>query len=73
MTQTAYNHILQEIKTMSLLEQLRILEQTAALVRNTVNQSTERRSIMELKGKGKEIWQNIDVQKYLDEERSSWT
>ena len=29
-------------------------------------------SILELKGLGKEIWQDIDVDEYLNRERSSW-
>jgi hypothetical protein len=29
-------------------------------------------SIMELKGLGKEIWQGIDVDEYIREERRSW-
>lgn len=29
-------------------------------------------SIMELKGLGKELWQGIDVDQYLEEERNSW-
>lgn len=29
-------------------------------------------SIMELKGLGKELWQDVDVKKYIEEERSSW-
>lgn len=73
MTQTAYNHVIQEIKTMALSEQLRLLEQIAALARNAVSKNVEYRSIMELKGKGKEIWKDVDVQQYLDNERSSWT
>jgi hypothetical protein len=30
------------------------------------------RSILELKGLGKEIWEGIDAQTYLDQERRSW-
>ena len=29
-------------------------------------------SILELQGLGKEIWQGIDAQEYVDRERSSW-
>jgi hypothetical protein len=32
----------------------------------------KRHSILELKGLGKEIWQSIDVDEYLREERRSW-
>ncbi|ELS04205.1 hypothetical protein Xen7305DRAFT_00039330 [Xenococcus sp. PCC 7305] len=27
---------------------------------------------MELEGLGKDIWQGIDAQEYVDQERSSW-
>jgi len=29
-------------------------------------------SIMELRGLGKEIWEGIDAQEYIDSERASW-
>jgi hypothetical protein len=29
-------------------------------------------TILELKGMGKEIWENIDVDEYIREERRSW-
>ena len=29
-------------------------------------------SILELEGLGKEIWQNMDAQEYVERERSSW-
>jgi hypothetical protein len=29
-------------------------------------------SILELRGLGKETWEGIDAQKYLDNERASW-
>jgi len=31
-----------------------------------------RRSILELKGLGKEIWKDIDIREYIDQERASW-
>ena len=31
-----------------------------------------RRSILELEGLGKEIWQGIDAKEYVDRERASW-
>ena len=34
--------------------------------------NTERSSILDLKGVGKEIWQEIDAQGYVNNERSSW-
>ena len=60
-----------QIKTLNLIEQLRLLEEMAVMIRKkAVDNRT--RSILELKGKGKDIWKGLDVQKYLNEERSSW-
>jgi hypothetical protein len=37
-----------------------------------IKRSVERRQLSELKGLGKELWQKVDVEKYLNEERDSW-
>ena len=71
MPETNYNRVVSEIKMLNLSDQLRLLEQMAAIIRQKA--STDRtRSILELKGKGKDIWKDLDVKTYLDEERSSW-
>ena len=70
MPEANYNHVVSEIKRLNLSDQLRLLEQMAAIIRQKTTGST--RSILELKGKGKDIWKGLDVKKYLDEERSSW-
>jgi DNA-binding HxlR family transcriptional regulator len=71
MPEVSYSHLISEIKTLKLSDQLRLLEEMAILIRKKASQSRPR-SILELKGKGKDIWQGLDVQKYIDEERSSW-
>ena len=30
------------------------------------------RSILELEGPGKELWEKVDVEKYIEKERASW-
>jgi hypothetical protein len=63
-----------------LLEELRadLLEQTTTLLQRIEGQQPyavadqEYHSIMELKGLGKELWQGINVEKYIEEDRSSW-
>ena len=39
---------------------------------STISQESGRRSILELDGLGQEIWQGIDAQMYINEERDSW-
>jgi len=73
MQQPNYDHLMKKIKALPLSEQLLILEQTAALVRSRTSEQSQTRSILELKGKGKDIWKQVDVSQYLEEERASWT
>jgi hypothetical protein len=37
-----------------------------------VNAGEQDASILELQGLGKDIWQGIDAQEYVDRERASW-
>lgn len=71
MPEANYNKVLSEIKTLNLSDQLRLLEETATLIRKKTSE-IKPRSILELKGKGKDIWKGVNVKAYIDEERSSW-
>jgi hypothetical protein len=71
MSTADYNQVISEIKNLDLSDQLRLLEEMATLIRKTTIRPMPR-SILELKGKGKEIWKGLDVKSYLDKERSSW-
>jgi uncharacterized protein (DUF488 family) len=71
MADATYNQVISEIKTLNLSDQLRLLEEMATLIRKKTSK-TEPRSILELKGKGKNIWKGLNVKAYIDEERSSW-
>ena len=66
-----YYEVLERVQQLSPADQLRLLEELAALVRRQVVTRT-RRSILELQGLGKEIWQGMDAQEYVDRERASW-
>lgn len=71
MSEANYNQVISEIKNLNLTDQLRILEEMAIMIRRNTRNNTPR-SILELKGKGKDIWKGLDVAKYIEEERSSW-
>lgn len=71
MQNKSYKKLLDEVEKLTQTDQLRLLEQIAVLIRRKTTVKT-RRSILELQGLGKEIWKNIDAQKYVDEERKSW-
>jgi hypothetical protein len=70
----AYNHrdVLKQAERLDPDEQLLLLEELAAMIRRRGTVQRKKHSILELRGLGKEIWQDIDVDKYLEEERNSW-
>ncbi len=66
-----YLEIRHQVEGLTSDEQLRLLEDIAAIVRRRMI-SIPRWSILELEGLGKEIWQGVDAQEYVDRERNSW-
>ena len=54
-------------------EQMRLIEELSGLIRQRVTMTSKpKRSILELRGLGKEIWNGIDAQEYVNQERDSW-
>lgn len=68
---TTYQNIRHQLDKLTPDEQLHLLEELAAMVRRRMTLK-QKHSIMELEGLGKEIWQGIDAQEYVNQERSSW-
>ena len=53
-------------------EQLQLLSDLAAIIRQqTILEPLH--DVLEFEGVGEEVWKGIDVQKYIDEERDSWS
>ena len=67
----AYESILRSVESMNRDEQLRLISDLAEHLR-TKTVPARRVSILELQGLGKEIWQGIDAQEYVDRERATW-
>ena len=66
-----YEDTFQNVKSLSRAEQLQLMSELAEHLR--VHAAPEPRiSILELQGLGKEIWQGIDAQEYMDHERAAW-
>ncbi len=66
-----YEEVLNKVRKLSVLDQARLLEEVAKLVRAHI-QAWPKHSVQELKGLGKELWRGIDVEKYIEEEHNSW-
>ena len=69
--EVSYEHILRSVESLSRAEQLRLISELAEYLRLAARPEA-RTSILDLQGLGKEIWQGIDAQDYVDHERASW-
>lgn len=66
-----YEAVLAQVRRLDAEAQRRLLRELTTLVeRRDAGQG--KRSILELSGLGKEIWQDIDVDEYIRQERESW-
>ncbi|MGD9100631.1 MAG: hypothetical protein PVF45_09145 [Anaerolineae bacterium] len=70
MSTTTYYQVLSDVQHLTPDDQLRLLEELAAIVRRRVV-TKPRPSILSLQGLGKEIWSDVDAQEYVDQERAS--
>jgi hypothetical protein len=68
---TTYQDVRRQVENLTPDEQLRLLEELAVIVRRRMLVKP-RHSIMELEGLGKEVWQGLDAQEYINQERASW-
>jgi hypothetical protein len=65
-----YSEILAQVRLLDPGEQADLLGELAELVRKQLPR--QRTSIRELRGLGKEIWEGIDAQEYVRQERAAW-
>ena len=66
-----YHEVLKQAQHLSADEQLQLLEDLVTMIRQRTA-TKPLHSILELEGLGKEIWERIDVDQYLQQERDSW-
>ncbi len=71
MATAAYKNALEMAASLSHEEQVQLVRELATRV-VTDSEPKSQRSILELRGLGKDIWQGIDAQEYIRSERSSW-
>ncbi len=67
-----YYEILSRIQSLTPVDQLRLLEDLAAIIRQQA-MAEPLHSFLELEGLGQEIWKGIDAQEYVNQERDSWS
>lgn len=71
MAESSYEAALRSVETLHPADQLRLVgELTERLSLRRASGAC--RSILELRGMGKEVWSGVDPDQYVDRERSSW-
>lgn len=70
---STYNEIRHLVENLTPDEQMQLIGDLSRLIRQRATLTPQpKRSILELEGLGKEIWNNIDAQEYVNQERDSW-
>ncbi len=71
MSTQLYRQIRDQLDQLTPDEQIQLMEDLLALYRRQIT-AKPLHDIMEFQGIAKDLWKDVDVQKYLDEERNSW-
>jgi hypothetical protein len=71
MAASTYEKALRIAESLSPEDRRRLLEELSGRAAKDAP-SEPQHSIMELRGLGKEIWEGIDAQEYVNSERASW-
>lgn len=66
---TRRTELLAEIHSLTPEDQYKLLEELVILLKNRFDKDHD---IRELRGLGKEIWSEVDVDEYIRKERESW-
>jgi hypothetical protein len=68
-----YERVLNLARQLELAEQLKLLRDLLIDMSSDVSAEYEgKHSISELKGLGPDVWQDVDIADYLQQERNSW-
>ena len=68
-----YNHVLGLARQLNLAEQMKLLQALLGEISSDVAvEEVQKHSILELRGLGSAIWQDVDVEKYIQQERDVW-
>jgi hypothetical protein len=71
MSSDAYHTILNQVQQLSPEEQFQLLEDLVVVLRQGNTRKTKH-NILELEGLGKEVWEGVDPDEYIREERGSF-
>jgi hypothetical protein len=65
------NNIIHEIETLDYSGKINIMSKIIAMLKHSTTKQTSTK-ITRMKGLGKKVWQDVDVDNYIANERESW-
>ncbi|MBV9038422.1 MAG: hypothetical protein JO182_28295 [Acidobacteriaceae bacterium] len=71
MAASPYETAVRAFEALSPKDQAKLLMEISGRVRSR-ELSSKQRNILELQGLGKEVWEGVDAQEYVRNERASW-
>jgi RecB family exonuclease len=71
MSSSPYDQAKRSVEALPVADQLRLVAELVGRLSGQIEHQPHR-SLLELRGLGKSVWQDIDVDEYLTQERSSW-
>jgi len=72
MPTSPYDRAKRSLEALPPADQLRLISELAGRLSGRLERQPHR-SLLELRGLGKDIWQDVDVDEYLRQERLSWS
>ena len=70
MASSAYEDARRSVEALPPSDQLRLIAELVSHLSDAIG--SRPRSLLALEGLGQEVWQGVDVDEYLRQERSSW-
>jgi hypothetical protein len=70
MASSQYENAKKSAEALAPADQLRLVAELVSRLCGSMDRQP--RSLLELEGLGQEVWQGVDVDEYLRQERSSW-
>ena len=65
------NNIIQEIEALDYTNKINVMSKIVSMLKHSSNE-TKSINITKLKGLGKEIWQEVNIENYIAKEREAW-
>ena len=65
------NDVIDHVERLSPDEQMQLLEDLNTIIRRRIAQQPKH-NVIEFRGIAKDFWKDVDVEKFINEERNSW-